>query len=197
MEDVTEERNWDDVLRSVYESTAYWDINWIDKAENLVACAKLMEPAIEQLFATYRQHSVDTSVPLLPDHYTKSYLMLMGFAIENLFKAVIVRRDGHGSPDKTKMLGKLKDHDLLRLAQEANFQFDRDGEDLLRRMTRCTVWEGRYPVPTSWDKGRNTQVFSDGESFSVAFFAGNDPQRIDKLINELRKNLGIRKRFKN
>jgi hypothetical protein len=196
MENKTEERSWDDVLRSMYESTAYWDIQWIDKAENLIACARLLEPAIEQLFATYRQHSANRAVPLVPDHYTKSYLMLMGFAFENLFKAVIVRRDGRGSPDKTKMLAKVKDHDLPRLAKDAGFPLDREREDLLRRMTRCAVWEGRYPVPTSWDKGRNTEIFSDGQSFLVAFFAGNDPERIDKLLNELRDELGIRRRFK-
>lgn len=76
--------------------------------------------------------------------------MLMGFSLENLIKAILLK-----DPEKLKEVfgrkGRLswgKDgHDLLKLFQEASLITTDADQKYLELWRLCALWAGRYPLP--------------------------------------------------
>jgi hypothetical protein len=185
---------WDSVHSQNYESRAFWDIHWLRSAQSLIASAKELEPKVSELWESYRAHSRDSTLPILPDHYQGTYFMLLAYAVENLFKAAIVRKNSWQFKQKfradRKFPKELKGHDLVELAQKADFSFDYEEEDLLRRLTRNAVWAGRYPVPLNYRDSSGSERFSNGEEYSVSWFGGKDIKRLNALIERVNSHLG-------
>jgi hypothetical protein len=77
-------------------------------------------------------------------------IMLLGFALENLAKGVIVARDP--SVVRKKQLRKWHGggHDLVGLFRRADIAFSDGERATLARTTRITEWKGRYPVPINF-----------------------------------------------
>jgi len=78
--------------------------------------------------------------------------MLLGFALENLAKGILVCRD-----PQLVSKGHLKKwhgngHDVSALFLLAKIAVSPDEETLLARTTRITEWKGRYPVAMNFDK---------------------------------------------
>jgi hypothetical protein len=74
----------------------------------------------------------------------KSYMLLSGLALENLTKGIIVgRKPGVVTPDTFN----LKEHNLLKLAQQVARPFSKNERDILDRLTAFVMWAGRYPIP--------------------------------------------------
>ena len=79
------------------------------------------------------------------------YRMLMGFALENLLKGVLVSI----APDRfvrenDKLFAWGKDgHDLVKLAQVARLELAADELDTCRRLSVFSTWGGRYWFPMS------------------------------------------------
>ena len=189
------EIDWDQVHLSNYESRAFWHIHWMYIAKDLIESAKLLEPRIEEVWENLHAHSQNQSVALIPDHYTGPYFMLMGFAIENILKAGIVFRDSTelklNFGATRKFPGILKDHDLPKLAKKAGIRLGTDEEDLLRRLTRHSVWAGRYPIPIEYRDIKSTEVFSDGEERLITWRSKQDAFRIEDLVKRLSIELGL------
>ncbi len=86
------------------------------------------------------------------ERYLKTQLMLAGFALENILKALIVQDQGSALDSEFSSKGKLpkvlKSHDLVDLAKHARLELGDDmTKSLLGRLTRHSVWAGRYPMP--------------------------------------------------
>jgi hypothetical protein len=71
--------------------------------------------------------------------------MLYAYAIENALKGLIVASDP-GLINGDKLDVALKDHDLLALAERANFTVYVQEEQVLAALSLISVWAGRYPV---------------------------------------------------
>ena len=73
--------------------------------------------------------------------------MLLGMALENLLKAIIISKCPiieHGN----KLRNWPKDgHDLISLAEKAGIPLDHQYDQILQRLTTYIRWAGRYPVP--------------------------------------------------
>jgi len=83
------------------------------------------------------------------DEITEPFLMLYGYALENIFKGICVANE------KYKMVnGKFtgKTHKLIQLAKDTDVILTDDEHWLLQRLTAYTIWAGRYPSPTSADE---------------------------------------------
>ena len=110
----------DSVHARNYESKAFWDIHWIRTANDLLESANLLKPKITEVWGSIREYSKDRKTPLKADHYQGVYFMLLGYAVENLFKAAIVREKSllfkkQFKKDK-KFTKVLQSHDLVSLA---------------------------------------------------------------------------------
>ncbi len=74
-------------------------------------------------------------------------LMLLGFAIENVAKCILIARnpsliDREGGLDE-----QLRTHDLVDLACSCRCPLNTDQTRALSVLTEYAVWAGRYPVP--------------------------------------------------
>lgn len=187
--------NWDKVYRQNYENKAFSSGQWLASARSLLHSARILEPKITELWENYRAHSKDQSILLLPDHFQGPFFMLLAFATENLFKAAIVKENSaiflqQFKTDK-KFPKQLQTHTLVELAKLANFKFNTQEEDLLRRLTRHAIWAGRYPVPLKYHDSSGIENFEDGKEYLVSWFAGNDLERLKALIECINEQLGL------
>lgn len=171
---------------------------WIDKAEELLAGARAVEPQVRSLWdvieANFKEgrYSKGGEAPQqLPQNLQGAYFTLVAYALENLFKARIIWE--HEDALRNQVLntgGKLpaivKDHDLIRLAKEAYFVIDVGDEDLLTRLHWNSVWAGRYPVPVDCGGLKNVKVYSDGKGYLTAYFSPNDIDRLNALIQRVK-----------
>ena len=106
------------------------------------------------------------------------YLMLMGFALENLLKGLLVS----SSPDQyvrkdDKLFDWGKDgHNLVKLAQWAGLELSETEVDICRRLSRFSTWAGRYWFPRS--------VKEVGEGFSPVFQMDADDRNVAERLYE-------------
>ena len=158
---------WDSVNKRNYESKAFWDIHWLRSAHSLLSSSKELELKVIEFWKSYKAHKKDGNLPLKPDHYQGPYFMLLAFAVENLFKAAIVREKSwefkQDFRNKSKFPNELNNHDLVELAKQVHFNYSLEEEDLLRRLTRHAKWAGRYPVPLYYKKSARGEEFDDGK----------------------------------
>jgi hypothetical protein len=191
--------DWDHVHRSNFESAAFSEFQWIQKAKSLYEAAKKLEAEVVSIWENRQAHAKDVSVRLTADHYHGPYFMLIAFAVENLLKAAAVasnrekyRSEFRRSKDFPK---ELKSHNLVTLAKLVALSFDAEDEDLLRRLTRCAVWYGRYPIPLKYSKMSGGEQFTDGNVYSVSWFGRDDIHRLNTFVLSLPKRLGLYQRY--
>lgn len=192
---MSDEVDWDYVYRSNYESKAFWYVHWISKARDLYESARMLEPALEAIWDSYRSRAQNTGTTILPDYYNGTYFMLISFAFENLLKAALVSRNSFQYKQQFRLTGKfpseLKGHDLLKLARLLNLTILQQEEDLLRRLTRGATWFGRYPIPLKYTEMSGIEKFSDGSNKHVSWFGRNDVEYLRALIDSLPSRLGL------
>lgn len=117
------------------------------------------------------------------------YLLLMGYAIENLIKGIIYSKNPTmlEEDDKTLRLKKsLAHHQLANLYVEAGLAASRDAIDydtkeILDYLEEFITWRGRYNLPLNLQQAKNAKqlpccMHHGGELF---------PDKIDDLVAEL------------
>ncbi|MBA5872730.1 MAG: hypothetical protein GDA68_22490 [Nitrospira sp. CR2.1] len=109
---------------------------WFESAEELRFAAQTLSGSIKKLC----ENDNNDWLGLTP-----SYMMLIGYALENMLKCLIVHRDG-----------KIKDkhmngHDLLGLFKDSGIRSQHDFTKLLKQLTLFCRWAGRYPAAKSAD----------------------------------------------
>ena len=165
---------------------------WLDKAEELLAAAKQLEPKIQELWEFYFTHSGNTARAPEPPDLQGVYFMLMAYSIENMCKAALVQK--HQRAYRNKIIIKLPDflkgHDLVQLFKRIGLACDVQEEDLLIRLCMNSTWAGRYPVPMESGGIRGAKRFSDGETRLTGYYGQHDVQRLNQLVNRLRIRLG-------
>ena len=174
---------------------------WIDKAEELLAGAKALEPLVRSLWDTIKadfkegRYSEGGEAPHQPPQNLQGvYFMLVAYALENLFKALIIWEHQDDFQNQVlrkegKLPGIAKDHDLIRLAKEAHFVIDVGDEDLLTRLHWNSVWAGRYPIPVDCGGLKNVKIYSDGKGYLIAYFSPNDIDRLNTLVQRVKTHV--------
>lgn len=120
-----------------FSAIATFPYSWLGKATELLDAANLVlvRQNEESLKGIYRNLTV--------------YMMLTAFAFENIFKAIVLKREPtiiNDSEQKNKL---FSGHDLCRLAKQAKVSCSAYETDLLRRLSK-SVFGGRYPIPKDW-----------------------------------------------
>ena len=74
------------------------------------------------------------------------YLLLMGYALENLLKGILMA--DHPEYLKTGEKGtEIRSHNLVSLCRRCSLVVSAAEEDLLKTLTDHIEWVGKYPVP--------------------------------------------------
>jgi len=188
------------LLAQYLERLLNWKL-WIDKAEELLAGARALEPHVRNLWevatANFKEgrYSKGGEAPhQLPQDLQGTYFMLIAYTLENLFKAMIIwERQATLRKQVLSTGGKLPEvinnHDLICLAKEAHFVIDIGDEDLLTRLYHNSLWAGRYPVPANPGRLKNVKVYSDGKDYLTAHFSPNDIARLNALVQRVKTHV--------
>jgi hypothetical protein len=181
------------------EQVLNWQL-WIKQADELLAASKKLEPSIKKYWLNTTEHfdPIKGTYSPLPGYKPKQllqgiYFMLTAYAIENLLKAILIRQsteDYKREVMRTHELPKdLKEHDLMVLINKTNLKTNQTEINLLSRLYRSSVWQGRYPVPVK--AVQLTSIVMHGEeAHFTAFLAPNDIPNLKLLIKRIRKHIG-------
>jgi hypothetical protein len=126
---------------------------WIRSADALIEAAECLRPAVEEHWRRV-QEAIEggepTSWPIKGPRIIPVHTMLMGFAAENLLKAIAVRRWAAKLPaDLEKLPEELANHGLWALAQKLDLDLTPREAQLLWRLGDYAMWSGRYPMPVA------------------------------------------------
>lgn len=126
---------------------------WERKAVKMTGAASVFEGCVYKYWAADSEHKGEF-VPCVSTHF-----MLMGFAIENILKAIIVEKHADDHKSRGKHGGALS---KMLQTSDLTVLFDKAGLrtsgapllEILSRLSRSIAWEGRYPAPLPSHTGR-------------------------------------------
>lgn len=127
-------------------------INWLSKAEELKRSALILADVFFQDMDMVRKYSSEyqtkeSSDVVLPKGDTMSQFMLLaGFALENVFKAYVIYKNPN-LVSNGRIEGILKDHNLVKLAHHADIELNPEEERFCELAFNATISFGRYPIP--------------------------------------------------
>ena len=123
------------------------------------------------------------------------YLLLTGYAIENLIKGIIYSKTPSAleEDDKNLRLKKsLAHHELANLYVEAGLAksrdtIDRDTKEILDYLTEFVVWRGRYNLPLNLQQAKNAKPLPSCISRGGELLPDKINELIEQLMSELDK----------
>jgi hypothetical protein len=173
---------------------------WVAKADEMLEASKVLEPQLRQYWSVvmtnakeekYDKGSEHPDTP--PPNLHGPYFILVSYALENLFKALIVgeRSDEIRSQffQKRRLPRLINEHNLVKLSKEANMKVDIKEEDILIRLSRQSKWKSRYPVPVELHDIRNVFQYSDGKPYFTDYYAPEDLDRLNAIVQKVKSHV--------
>ncbi len=132
---------------------------WLSYAEELMDAAELLwenrAMGIQaELLGT--QNKADSDKLIIDDSrivstISKPYFLLVGFAIENLFKGLLVYQNP-SNITSGKISKNLKSHKLLTLAQKIpEISLSQEEREICYKIEKAIPYWGRYPIPLEYN----------------------------------------------
>jgi hypothetical protein len=146
--------------------------SWLAQAKQLRLSANVTLPEWEKT----RRHP--QSMPGIREKmlaYSESFMLLTGFAFENLLKGIL-----YGLDSNNKVASSKEGHGIVQMAKAAT-TLTPDELSLLERLETYLVWAGRYQLPTTSDAFYKSQ---GRVSITVT-----DPVVLDQLFEKLEQIL--------
>lgn len=159
-----------ETLEFLFDTSVLDENLWIERAKELYESAEVLRLNLSV------GESTDRSI-------NATFLMLVSYSIENYLKAILINLNKKVFRDhvnqRHELPKALKSHDLTILASDSGISTSNDPFEcqLLKRLTYCAVWHGRYPVPL---KAR------DFEQRIGDFFSSTDIPVIQGLIKKIK-----------
>jgi len=171
----------------LYDRTGNTSAAWILAGDSLQAAARILKAHRDRFDPT--QLNVGDNVPdegkaLFPE------LMLKGFAVECLLKALWLKR-GNKLAVGGKYVGVkgAADHDLLKLADTVGLHLNRKARDILKRLSIIMTSGGRYPIPRDWSARRIQKLRGGGKGIPEFWQSPTDDQTLDGVVAALEQEL--------
>lgn len=116
--------------------------------------------------------------------------MLIGFAIENCLKAMVIMHQytqlTQQFEENERLPGLLQKHDLPLLFTQAGLTSNGSAtKALLSQLTRWTIWESRYPVPLNTDAYHKPDTFQIDGYITASAFQSGDKDNVVRLFDGL------------
>jgi len=170
----------DESWQERFSEVATFPYSWLGKATELLDAANLalVRQSEEPLKGIYRNISI--------------YMMLTAFAFEDIFKAIVLKREPDIINDTKRKEKLFLGHGLRQLAVQAQVSCTANEANLLRRL-EIFVYGGRYPIPKNWIDYKGQLDGSGKVAPSVVLIPGDFNAIIGfvhKLESEL-KQLGV------
>ncbi len=166
---------------------------WVEKAVELIAAAETLEPSINAYWNSLRIEPDKGVVSETSETEGKKllqapYFMMMAFALENYFKAIVVADNDYSGEllRAGKLPEILKNHDLVILAEITGLALDNVELSLLTRLTVNSIWQGRYPAPANCVELNNMPI-KHGKSVFTAYLSPMDIANLHTLTKRLKE----------
>jgi hypothetical protein len=175
--------------------------DWFRAADELQQAVDLLKPQVTGwwvgLLQWEKSKERPRKFPALGCHSIA--MMLMAFVVENLCKGALIRNGLVDiSPEQLAQSGlpsAIKTHRLRTLIKAVEMPTDDNEQELLSRMTRCSLWRGRYPVNVKYNEAIHSLMVDDGKKYSASWFGEKDIERMDALVAKLRSHVGAERSF--
>jgi len=188
------EKEIENARKRQFDLSARETTTWVSQAAGLKRAADKLfdiyyDASLRQInplnYAKEGQNSTrmlrgDELEDFLDSQLISEYFLLMGFAVENLLKGILLTR----YPDILKSNGSLpntiKTHDLVGLSHKCDLKIEEKEKSLLDKLKIYILWQGKYPVPlsvTNWKQ--------KGEPFRKRITQQELNHLYDLLLNEL------------
>jgi hypothetical protein len=105
--------------------------------------------------------------------FPQIFLFLIGLALENLLKGLLVARDG-SLVSEGRLSSEVANHKLSSLFQRAGITLSPEQRAFVERLSESVTWAGRYPVPKSEDKFGLPQLPSGAYYLPGTFFEDDE-----------------------
>jgi hypothetical protein len=149
-------------------------------AQSWLAQARQLRIAADVIFREWQKViRVAPSGPGVQEHrlaYSQTFMLLTGFAFENLLKGILYGRN----PKQNLKTGYGGSHGIVKMANEVGL-LSSEELDLLERLERYLVWAGRYQLPTT------AKAFHDAQG--KISITTHDPKIIEPLFERLERTL--------
>ena len=109
--------------------------------------------------------------------------MLAGLAVENLLKALIVKRmHAENRPVTEGNVLRLERgrHSLVALSRSAQITLSSEEREVLARLSTFVQWAGRYPVPIKKKATTQSRITRSDDFAHIKIFLG----RLEKEFNK-------------
>lgn len=139
---------------SNFDSEMFSYYYWFDTAERLKISADILFDKLSDLYSRINRSENIFEWRKQQLAVFQSYMMLLGFSLENLIKAVSIKF----YTSQNKLVSDFKNlqndvwqvksaHDLLTIADNCNFNLTDNEKNLIKRHTEFLIWAGRYHIP--------------------------------------------------
>ena len=129
-----------------------------------------------------------------PNDFQSVYMMLTGFALENLFKAYFIKKNKDSINQSIKESGEMpeaiKKHDLRKLAQLCEIKLTDEIGNLLDRITKHSIWRGRYHFPLDFETFYHLTPKNNIPSSGIGY-SSNDVKVITTTVESIAESLGF------
>ena len=170
-----------------YNRTGNTPTAWIVAADSLQAAARILKGHRDRFDPM--QLSVGDNVPdegkvLFPE------LMLKGFAVECLMKALWLKR-GNKLVVNGKYVGikGAADHNLLQIADALGLCFKGRERDVLKQLSSIMTSVGRYPIPRDWSDRKIQKIHGGGKGMPGYWRYPSDDEILEDVIVTLEQEL--------
>jgi hypothetical protein len=156
---------------------------WASSADGLLAASRLLRT----LRTTFDLESVAVG-EAIPDEgrIHPADLMLRGFAVECLLKALWVKQGGTICIDgKYVGVTGAGDHDLLQLCDANKLSFTDHQRDVLKRLFIFMTSVGRYPIASHWSKTKIQSTLGGGKGSPTYWGTPSDDETYDSIVKIL------------
>ncbi|MEK8018399.1 MAG: hypothetical protein VSS75_016135 [Candidatus Parabeggiatoa sp.] len=186
--DESHKEYWNDNLDKTIKSPTSWEISSSQLFRAAGILWKTSEEDLQNLFSEERNE-------LKPDDTLKQFnkigsvaMMLYGLSIENLLKAVLIKKG-----DAFKENGKFKyaHHCLLDLIKKADIGITEKERLLLEKLEKFILWAGRYPLPFNVEDKLNIKLENGSSIPPNTISYPFDNQLIHKLFSKIEDSLGV------
>ena len=172
----------------------------MEKADEMLEAAKVLELQLRKYWSVVVTDAKEGRCDkggehphIPPANLHGPYFILISYALENLFKAIIIikRRDEISSQfaQTGKLPRLIKEHNLVKLSKSANILVDIGEEDILTRLSRQSGWKSRYPVPVELNDIQNVIRYSDGKPYFVDYYAPGDIDQLNAIVQKVKSQI--------
>lgn len=122
--------------------------NWLSYAEELGDAAEVIWNCAGEVMAVECNTKIEGNIEINKSFpHARSYILLAGFALENILKAIIITRNPN-LISSGQLHNPLKSHNLLDLAKSIiDIEFTDKENQVLKICQDAIPYWGRYPIP--------------------------------------------------